>query len=202
MFKQSKGSLTDQQEASQRGQAFTNALSLDTLDKALVSQAFIPLMIVIGEKDSPTSRYGGQENYLTLRFNANRLIFTSYQAKSRGEEKNIDFPQGYNVDIKVIKRPAFYISHPTVEIYVCLVISQGDREYRFLWLDFPKLNELLADFDAQGIHYTIPEAYAAVFAEHEPAKLGQMIARDDQFESKLLPGLPPTTQPHPLVNED
>lgn len=184
-----------QKEVIERGQGFTKALNVETIEQALATGNPVPVRLKIGETISE-ARYGGQENYLSLEILHDQLIFSSNRHPD--QTHTIAMPVDYPVKITVIKHPSIVAQFISVEVYILLTVKNQDQTYQILCSDFPALPKLVADLKAKQINYTIPDYYQGVFAEIDVAKLQLTIGKDNRFASKLLPGLPPATQPFPL----
>lgn len=67
------------QESTKRGCAFTNALSIETLDQALAAEIYIPVLLVPNHNEVTTTRYGAgpQKSILTMQLTPNALVFSS-----------------------------------------------------------------------------------------------------------------------------
>ncbi|WP_125606651.1 hypothetical protein [Lapidilactobacillus bayanensis] len=184
-----------QNEAVNRGHGFIYALDVNTVEQALATGNEVPVQLKFNGEISEL-RYGGQENYLRLEILPDQLIFTANQDPT--QTKTIPLPPNYPLTISVIKHPNVTSRFLTVEVYVLLTIKNQDQTYQILSSDFPALPKLLDYLTNQQINYTIPDYYQAIFAETNTTKLQRAIEKDNRFASKLLPGLPPSSQPHPL----
>lgn len=186
-------------KATKRGQEFINAINISTLPKAFNDNAYIPAMLILNGKLT-TPRYGGQESYLTFQILPDGLDFGS--SSNPKEHLKVPLSNKYTIDISVIKRPTLYLSFPTVEIYVLLTILDQDKSYRILWSDFPDLLDLINYLEREKINYEIPDDYLSIFQQTNTKQLQRDIETDNRFASKLIPSLPPATQPYPMVHNE
>ncbi|MFD1466037.1 hypothetical protein ACFQ4L_08170 [Lapidilactobacillus mulanensis] len=95
------------QESTKRGCAFTNALSIETLDQALAAEIYIPVLLVLNHNEVTTTRYGAgpQESILTMQLTPNALVFSSLG-------KNIAVSRKQLPGLKIIKSTSPYSSAP------------------------------------------------------------------------------------------